>query len=219
MLEKAQSRFISVEGGEGVGKSTFIRALADRFKDRGIPLAVTREPGGTKVADLIRHVFSAPIPDEPLFMGTEALLVSAARCQHVEWFVKPRLKDGVWVLSDRFADSTRVYQGIIGGIDDTTLEGLISFSTSGVAPDLTFLLDCSVDITSKRLSGRREASVTRSDEISRYDQQNRAFHERLRLAYQSLARKFPERIVVLDAALAPEAVLAQAWQVLETRFG
>ncbi len=218
MLDKKRSRFISVEGGEGVGKSTFIRALSERFKREGVPLAVTREPGGTQVADLIRHVFSAPIPGETLAMETEALLVSAARAQHMERLIKPKLALGEWVLSDRFADSTRVYQGVLGGIEEETLESLIRFSTNGVAPDLTFLLDCPVEVSAGRLSGRREKAASH-DDIARYDNQNSTFHERLRAAYRGLAQRFPERIVVLDASLAPEVVLEQAWRELEKRFG
>ncbi len=218
MMEDMRSRFITVEGGEGVGKSTFIRGLSDRLRGKGVSVVTTREPGGTKVADLIRGVFAAPIPDEPLAMGTEALLVSAARCQHVERLLKPSLKEGAWVLSDRFADSTRIYQGILGGIDAEVLESLIQFSTGGLEPDLTFLLDCPVSLSSQRLGYRRHHKAGGQD-IVRYDDQNTEFHERLRRAYLQLAERFPQRVFVLDASKAPGIVIDHAWSILERYFG
>ena len=212
-------RFSTVEGGEGVGKSLFTANLAKALAahpalTRG--LVVTREPGGTPTADLIRALFGKPAPGDPLSMTAEALLVSAARAQHVAVLIQPALSAGKWVLCDRFADSTRVYQGVLGGLAAADLEPLIRFSTGGLTPDLTFLLDCDVATAQARLK-RREAP--RAGAIERYDDESKGFHTRLRDAYLSLQKNEPGRIIVIDAKTAPEAMSAAALAAVEARFG
>ena len=215
-------RFITVEGGEGVGKSHFVEALAQHLRGVGRSVVATREPGGTPTADKIREIFARPASGDPLRMEAEALLVSAARAQHVGQLILPALREGTYVLCDRFADSTRVYQGKIGAIPRYDLERLIAFSTGGLEPDLTFLLDCDVDISLGRLADRSSArrSTPQNDamEVGRYDKAKRSFHERLRFAYHELAQEYPDRIVIIDAAAKPEAVAAKAVAVLIERF-
>lgn len=149
-------------------------------------------------------------------MPTESLLVSAARAQHVGRLIQPALDAGKWVLCDRFADSTRVYQGALGGIASAALEAMIQFSTDGLEPDLTFLLDLDVQAAQARLSRRVAA---RADAIERYDEEASDFHARLREAYLELGKKFSSRLVILDASQAPEDVAAAALRIVGERFG
>lgn len=211
------ARFVSIEGGEGVGKSLFIQNIAADLTARGVSFVKTREPGGTPAADKIRALFGAPPDNDPFCMMTEALLVSAARAQHVERVIRPALERGHWVLSDRYADSTRVYQGVLGGVTSEALETLIDLSTGSLMPDLTFLLDCDVHIAAARRSYRATDQSDHDDAIRRYDDKKIEFHERLRRAYLSLKDRFPDRIVVLDAARAPAEVAAEALAILKQR--
>lgn len=212
-----RGKFITVEGGEGVGKTALVMGLAQSLKQAGLEVVVTREPGGTTVADSIRKLFASPPKHEPLTMVTEALLVSAARAQHVAHKIRPALGRGEWVISDRFADSTRIYQGALGGLNTADLEALIEFSTNGLEPDLTLLLDVDTDIALSRLSSR--SNDNSNDAITRYDQAAATFHNRLRRAFLSLAESQPERVVTLDGALNLESVLADARRQVEKRFG
>ena len=209
------SRFVSIEGGEGVGKSLFINHLADDLTARRIPFIKTREPGGTPSADLIRGLFGAPPADDPFCMMTEALLISAARAQHVEKVIRPALKSRTWVICDRYADSTRVYQGIIGGVPASEIESVIAISTGRLTPDVTFLLDCDVELA----ASRRQQRGGQDDAIKRYDDKKLEFHERLRQGYLTLAKQFPERFKVIDASQNPPAVAAEAIKTLVVRFG
>ena len=211
-----RGRFISIEGGEGSGKSRLLGDLRSLLVARGLKVVTTREPGGTPVADAVRALFSAPPAGEPLTVETEALLVAAARSQHVARLIRPSLQQGAWVLTDRYADSTRVYQGELGGLPRSTVESLIALATGGLTPDLTLLLDCDVDVSLARLAGRGE---TGADGAGRYDGARREVHERLRAAYMDLAMQEPQRIVVLHASDPPEQVLATALAALEARFG
>jgi len=216
-------RFITVEGGEGVGKSHFVAALTRHLEGLGRSVVATREPGGTPTADKIREIFARPVSGDPLRMEAEALLVSAARAQHVGQLILPALREGKYVLCDRFADSTRVYQGKIGAIPRYDLERLIAFSTGGIEPDLTFLLDCDVDISLGRLAARTSARLATtgendSSEVGRYDKAKRSFHERLRFSYHELAQEYPDRIVVIDASSKPDVVAARAIAILTERF-
>lgn len=213
MISKA--KFITVEGGEGVGKSLFTSNLAKGLKGLGLNLVVTREPGGTPTADLIRGLFGKPAPGDPLLMPAETLLVSAARAQHVGRLIRPALDQGQWVLCDRFADSMRVYQGALGGMAPGDLEALIRFSTGGLEPDLTFLLDCDVQVAQARLGKRKTA---RPDAIERYDAEAEQFHARLRDAYLTLAKKLGQRMIVLDAARTPDQMAQDALKAVRDRF-
>ncbi len=209
-------KFIALEGGEGVGKSTLMQGLSDWFKLKQIDVIRTREPGGTPIADQIRKLFKSPPDGEELTPQAEALLVSASRAQHVATVIQPALAAGQWVLCDRFADSTRVYQGIFGGVPLNDLEWLIRFSTGGLEPDITFLLDCDVAITSARIGNRQD--VNGDDESLRYDHAGRQVLDRLRQAYRRVAGFYPSRFFLLDATRSPEDVLRDACAELERRW-
>lgn len=148
----------------------------------------------------------------------EALLVSAARSQHVAHLIKPALAAGSWVLCDRFADSTRVYQGAVGGVGRSDLEGVIALSTGGLSPDLTFVLDGRVEITLPRVQ-RRSQQDSALDSVIRYDQAAVTVHERIRQAFLQLRQEAPQRLLLIDAERSPAAMLEQAVAALEARFG
>ena len=207
-------RFITLEGGEGVGKSTLLKGLAAWAQSRDLAVTVTREPGGTPIADEIRRVFKAPPSTEELQSETEALLVSAARAQHVKQVIAPALKRGEWVFCDRFTDSTRVYQGLLGGVSMADLEWLIRFSTGGIEPNMTFLLDCDVAVSAKRIG----AGGADRDDASRFDQAHQAVHERLRQGFRRVAGFYPARFYILDASKPPETLLGAACAELERRW-
>ncbi len=212
---KLLARFISIEGGEGVGKSLFIRKLSEALKERQLDHLLTREPGGTLLGDRVRQLFLAPPEGEALSARAELLLISAARSQHVNLKIKPALAQGRWVLCDRFYDSTRVYQGQLAGIASQELESIIAYSIDGCHPHLTFVLDCPATVAMQRVAIRAGAEA---GPMNRYDGGSVAFYEKLRSAYLDLARAFPERVRVLDASQNPDqllqdalAVLPQAW--------
>lgn len=210
------SRFITIEGGEGVGKSFLVQGLKSRLENLGLPLLLTREPGGTPLAQAVRELFLHPPEQDEPTAEAATFLVSAARSQHVSQRIKPALKAGSWVLCDRFYDSTRVYQGALGGVSSDFLENLVSYSVAGCHPELTFLLDCPVDIALERIRNRAQSQGHPAD--NRYDGGARSMHETLRSAYRDLAARFPERIVLLDASKTPEQVLDDAWSQLKQRF-
>ena len=211
-----QSRFITLEGSEGVGKSTLMTSLVKWLESRGIAVVSTREPGGTPIADAVRRVFKSPPIGEEFLPETEALLVSAARAQHVGKVIRPALKAEKWVVCDRFADSTRVYQGLYGGVALNHLEWLIEFSTGGLAPDLTFLLDCEVALTAGRIGGRGLAA--NDDDAARFDQAGDANLERLRQGFRRVAGFYPSRFFIVDASLPQEKVFQDACMELERRW-
>ncbi len=185
------SLFISFEGGEGVGKSALIRGFAKSFSSQ--QLFLTREPGGTFIADQIRGIFSQSPPEEPLTKITEFMLLSAARSQHVAYAIKPALERGDWVVSDRYADSSRVYQGLVGGLEQGLMETVIARTTQGIEPHITFLLDCDPDIASQRRHQRSDI-----DAIARFDNAGLEFHHLIRESYLKLAKLYPKRIVVIN---------------------
>ncbi len=207
-------RFITIEGGEGVGKSVFIAGLVAALERSGKKVVSTREPGGTPVANMLRQVFSQSAGGERLTMRSELFLVNAGRSQHVTHVIRPALGEGKWVVSDRFADSTRVYQGMIGGLEESFVETCIREATEGLEPDLTFVLDCDVDIALARVRGRQ----AEADAVRRYDEVSRGVHQRMRECYAKLVERFPARMEKIDASQPPEAVLADALAALERRF-
>lgn len=212
-----QARFVTLEGGEGVGKSTLMVGLSQWLKQKGITAIQTREPGGTPIADAIRQLFKSPPTGDAITAQAEALLVSAARVQHVSNVVRPALESGSWVICDRFTDSTRVYQGLFGGVPLADLEWLIKFSTVGIEPDLTFLLDCDVDLSSRRIGGRSIQQNRASPE--RYDDAGHQVHDRLRKGFLKVAGFYPARFFILDASLPAEQVLSAACCELQRRWG
>ena len=220
MQTKTKGTFISIEGGEGVGKSLLSKRLAKLLKDQfGTDVIQTREPGGCLSAEAIRSLFNQDLAQEPFTAMSELFLISAARCQHLKYTVLPSLDSGKWVVCDRYTDSTRVYQGIIGGMDEASLEQIIEFSTQGLQADLTFLLDCDVQTSAARLQCRASKQEEQENGASRYDQASSDTHHRLRTAYLELARRFPDRIKVLDASQKPDKIAEQAYRLIQERVG
>lgn len=190
-------RFITFEGIEGCGKTTQIRILEDYLKMRGHPVVLTREPGGTAIGEKIRQVLlNAAFKEmQPL---TELLLYAAARCQHVEEVIRPALAAGKIVLCDRYADATTAYQGEARGIPSQFLQTLHQLGTGNLQPDLTFLLDCPVEIGLKRIQ-ERESEIPGQTNLDRFEKEQYDFHERVRQGYLQIARAEPHRIKVINA--------------------
>jgi dTMP kinase len=205
-------RFITFEGGEGGGKSTHARLLAARLQQAGIDVVVTREPGGSPGAEIIRHVLLSGAA-KPLGAETEAILFAAARDDHVHATITPALAAGKWVVCDRFLDSTRVYQGILGRVDARLIRSLERVTVGEAMPDLTFILDVPVEVGLERASKRRGVGA-----VDRFEGEAIEFHQRLRGAYVALAKLEPERCVLIDATQSKEAVQEQIWKVLSERL-
>ena len=185
-----RGKFISVEGGEGAGKSTNIAIVRETLARSGLNVAVTREPGGTPLAEDIRTLLLAR-REERMCDSTELLLVYAARVQHVRMVIEPALERGDWVISDRFSDATLAYQGAGRGMDASLIVALHKLMLGGFAPDLTLLLDLPVDAGMRRMHARGDPD--------RFEVENDAFFERIRACYLGLARDNPQRFRVIDA--------------------
>jgi dTMP kinase len=208
-----RGRFITFEGGEGAGKSTQVTLLAERLHALGIDVVVTREPGGSPGAEAIRHVLLSGAA-QPLGAHAEAILFAAARDDHVQTVIAPALAQGQWVICDRFADSTRVYQGELGAVDARFIAGLERLVVGETRPDLTLILDLPVYIGLARAARRRSGGAT-----DRFEAETSAFHDRLRLAYRELVTREPGRCVLIDARGDALAVADAVWQTVEKRFG
>lgn len=208
--------FITVEGGEGVGKSTFINNLKRRLRDElGCNVAVSREPGGTPLAEEIRDIFNKQKKSEQLLLTSELFLVSAARAQHVAYFLKPQLDSIDIVLCDRFADSTRVYQGLLGGVEKNFLEEVTRAATAGLVPHLTLLLDCPADIALQRVGKRTGTGRDlNKEEPTHYDSKDQSFHEKIRSSFLTLARENPDRIKVLNAQMDSDKIADAGFQLV-----
>ncbi len=207
-------RFLTIEGGEGVGKSYLSQGLKRRLEALGHGVVLTREPGGTPLADAVRELFLHP-PEKPSSLA-ELFLVSAARTQHIEKLIEPALLQDKWVICDRFYDSTRVYQGDFGKVPRRTLESVIEHSVQACHPALTFVLDCPAEIARNRVLKR--ANDLQTAEGNRYDEGTREMYEALRQGYLKRAREFPDRIVLIDASQSPEDVLEAAWTHMMQRL-
>ena len=195
-------RFITFEGGEGCGKSTQVRRLAEHLKATGREVVVTREPGGTRLAELIRSLLKDEREDPPCDRS-ELLLFLAARAQLVRNVIRPALEAGKWVVCDRFSDSTFAYQGYGRGLPLDVLRLVNGFACEDLAPDVTLLLDVRPDVAEARMRRREAATNTAADRI---EQTGGGFHERLRAGFMELAAADPERIKVLDANGTPDEV-------------
>lgn len=203
--------FVTLEGIEGSGKTTQLRLLSDHLAARGIPHVVTREPGGTPLADEIRALLLSPRA-EPVFPETELLLYEAARAQHVRSVVRPALARGEAVLCDRFFDATAAYQGSSRGLPDDLIATLNRFAADGLVPDLTLLLDVPPAEGLSRARGRGTAA-------DRLEAESTAFHRTVREGYLRLWEAFPERIVRVDGTLPPEEVFRAVREAVSGRFG
>jgi dTMP kinase len=201
-----RGRFITFEGGEGAGKSTQVRILAERLRGAGIEVAATREPGGSPGAEAIRALLVTGEPDRWSTVS-ETLLMYAARRDHIERTIRPALERGAWVVSDRFADSTRAYQGAGGGAPKGLVTALETFVLEDTRPDLTLILDLPVE------AGLERAGLRGGGE-ARFEAKAPAFHQRLREGFLAIARAEPNRCVVLDAGQPPEAVSAAVWSAV-----
>lgn len=201
-------RFVTFEGGEGSGKSTQIKMLAERLEGARLPTIVTREPGGSAGAEVIRHLVLSGM-GKLLGPETESLLFAAARDDHVNQVIKPALEQGTWVLCDRFTDSTRVYQGELGKVDPKLLRAMERVTIGNLKPDLTLILDVPVAVGLQRAIKRRGASVA-----DRFEEEGLAFHEKLREAYRQIATSDPDRCVLIDANADAETVGARVWAAL-----
>lgn len=211
-----KAKFITIEGGEGVGKTLFVKLLVTEIKNCGISVMLTREPGGTPIADKLREIFISPSPEDPLLVSTEFCIVSAARAQHVGKKIMDALNKDIWVVCDRFADSSRVYQGFIGGIPEADIEYIINFSTFGIEPDLTFLLDCPVEISLSRLQNRKFTDKTK---LSRFDSKTIEFHNKVREGFLKLQSMYPQRIKIINAANTIDDMVNEALVVVKKQFG
>ena len=199
-----RGKFITFEGPEGGGKSTHIRLLAERLRAEGRTVLVTREPGGTPLAEKIRGLVREELDDPPV-TRSEVLLFLAARAQVVSQVIRPALARGEWVLCDRFADSTFAYQGYGRGIDVGLLRNFNDFATEGLVPDLTILLDVPLEVSRSRLAARQAATATAADRI---EQAGTMFHRRLREGFLELAQVEPKRFAVIDSSGGVEQVAA-----------
>jgi dTMP kinase len=206
----ARGRFITLEGGEGAGKSTQARRLAERLIGRGHSVVVTREPGGSPGAETIRELLVTGQTDRwsPI---TETLLMYAARRDHIERTVAPALEAGDWVVSDRFADSTRAYQGAGGGAPASLIQTLERHVLGETRPDLTLILDLPVDVGLARTMARNHAET-------RFEAKGAAFHQRLREGFLAIARVEADRCVVVDASAPVDQVEAAIWAAVEARL-
>ncbi|KPG01180.1 thymidylate kinase [Rhodopseudomonas sp. AAP120] len=209
----SRGRFITFEGGEGAGKSTQIKLLAERLAKAGQATVVTREPGGSPGAEIIRHLLLSGIGHLIGGSEAEALLFAAARDDHVRTLIEPALARGAWVLCDRFYDSTRVYQGKLGDVSPALLNALQDVTIGAMKPDLTVILDIPVEIGLKRAAVRRGAEAP-----DRFEGENADFHRKLRDAYRQIAAAEPERCVLIDAEGEPKLVADRIWLTVQDRM-
>ena len=208
-----RGKFITIEGGEGVGKSTQIAALGDVLAAHQLEIVLTREPGGTRRAERIRELL-LETSDEPMPITCELLLMFAARATHVENVIRPALTRGAWVVCDRFTDASYAYQGGGRGVAREHIAALERIVQGELRPDLTLLLDAPLDIGAARASARNAAAGS-SD---RFEREQREFFERVRNVYLERARAEPERFVVIDASAGREIVAATVKAAVESRL-
>lgn len=208
-----RGRFITVEGGEGVGKTTQMAALRDWLAARGLEVVVTREPGGTPRAERLREVLLER-SDEPMPIPCELLLMLAARSTHLENVIRPALERGAWVICDRFTDATYAYQGGGRGVARDDIAFLERFVQGDLRPDLTLLLDAPIEIGEARAAVRDH----QRGESDRFEQERREFRERVRATYLERARAEPQRFIVVDASATSDDVAASIRSAVESRL-
>lgn len=200
-------RFISLEGGEGTGKSTQAKALIAAIESKGIKAHLTREPGGTPGAEVIRNLLLTGHEDK-WNMRTEALLFAAARAEHCQSLIKPALEKGEWIVSDRFIDSSRAYQTVNGQLSDADIMALHEVGSGGLMPDRTFILDLPEDVAARRADARDRGD---SDRIGG---RTSDYHHAVMAKFRGYADEEPNRVKLIDAAQSPEGVTASLLQNL-----
>ncbi len=198
------ARFISFEGIDGCGKSTLMEHLSRWLAEAGIPFIQTREPGGTRIGERVRELLLDPA-SAGMSGRAEVLLYSASRAQLTDEVIVPAIRQGTWVLTDRFMDATFAYQGFGRGFDLERLKAIQAWTTGDVRPDKTILLDCAIETALERMGSR-------NGEKDRIEQENLEFHRKVRQGYLDLARSEPERFLVLDAEMPLEEVVEQFHQ-------
>ena len=202
-----RGKFITFEGGEGAGKSTQAKRLAERLETLGIAALVTREPGGTPLGEDIRALILKDRPQDP---ATEMLLFAAARAEHMTAVIRPALDDGTWVVSDRFIDSTRVYQGKLYNVDPDLIRLVEKYTVAPDYPDMTLILDLPPEAGLERAASRGT--------LSRYDAERIETHETLRQGFLEIATAEPKRCVLIDGHLPVGSVETAVWQAVAERL-
>ncbi len=205
-------KFITFEGPEGCGKSTQIKLLAEKLEAQGIKVACTREPGGTATGEAIRNILQHDVVDESLGDRAELLLFTASRAQLMDQVVLPALGRNVWVLCDRFIDSTMAYQGFARGMDIAALDRINDFAINSRKPDLTLLLDLDVEKGFQRLEERYSDGNETHD---RFEREARDFHLRVCDGYHKLAQREPERFRIIDADQIIDEVASNVWNAVK----
>ena len=210
----ARGAFITFEGSEGCGKSTQVKRLAARLEQAGVRTLVTREPGGTAIGEKIRDLLQFAPESFAMTAETEVLLFEASRAQLVREIIQPALQQGTVVLSDRFFDSTTVYQGVARKLSPEIVATLNAFAVGTARPDVTFILDIDVETARSRLL-RRVRPVTVKD---RMEEEPIEFYERVCEGYRELAKREPDRFILLDGAQSPDAIEQQVWNTVQTKI-
>ena len=208
-----RGKFITLEGGEGAGKSTQIRHILQRLEQAGLEAIGTREPGGSPRAEALRDLLLSGAV-APLGVTAEALMFSAARIDHLDVTIRPALAEGIWVVCDRFSDSTRAYQGALGNLDPRFIAALEAIAVGDTRPDLTLVLDIDPATGLARAHARRRPGAT----ADRFEGEALAFHQALRTTFREIAASEPGRCVLVDAARGEAEVAAGIWNAIETRL-
>tara|TARA_R110000751_G_scaffold24143_7_gene66325 strand:- start:51279 stop:51944 length:666 start_codon:yes stop_codon:yes gene_type:complete len=211
MADTARGRFITLEGGEGVGKSTLQHTLAERLENAGFGVVTTREPGGTRLAERLRELALHPLNGETWSPMAEALLMNAARVDHLDKLIRPALAKGLWVICDRFSDSTRVYQSVGDGVPEDVLIAIETPVLGDTRPDLTLVLDAPPAAT----EARRKVRDERKDV---FEMRPDTFHSAVRQAFLRLVKLEPERVKLIDASQDVNAVTDDAWREVQALF-
>lgn len=210
-MSAAPGLFVTFEGGEGAGKSTQIRLLANALRERGLTVLMTREPGGSKGAEAVRHVLLSGAA-EPYGIRMEAILFAAARSDHVEEVIRPALSAGTVVLCDRFMDSSRVYQGITGNLEQPFVEALERVAINGVVPDCTVIFDLPAAVG---LDRARKRAAGPDEQPDRFEKEELETHEKRREAFLDIAEREPLRCRVIDATRTQEQIAAEVLAIIE----
>jgi dTMP kinase len=212
LKKKPIGKLISFEGSEGSGKSTQIARLADRLQKAGLEVVATREPGGTEIGEQIRNIIVHNSKGDEMCPETELLLFTAARAQVVREVIAPALTRGAMVLTDRYLDSSTVYQGIARNLALGPVNQINRFAVGNVMPDLTIVIDVPTEVSLQRVRQRA------SDLPDRMERENITFYKMVREGYLLLAKEWPDRVVVLDGTLSPDALDKKIWAVVQKRL-